>query len=103
MPYYLLSAESSARMENAVQADVFNTRFSDWQQTVAKTAADLADRLSPVAGRVMLTHERTGDLARVTYEGGYTLLVNYAGMPADTAEGTVPPQDFLLCRKGGEG
>lgn len=103
VPYYLLSAESSARMENAVQADVFNTRFSDWQQTVAKTAADLADRLSPVAGRVMLTHERTGDLARVTYEGGYTLLVNYAGVPAETAEGTVPAQDFLLCRKGGEG
>ncbi len=101
VPYFLLSAESSDRLKNALVSDMFNTRFSDWCDRVAEIGSEFNDRLRPLYGQEILRHERAGDVAYVTYANGAVLAVNYGETAAHTPGGAVPARDYAVF-EGGE-
>lgn len=100
-PYFLLTKQSSARMQNASQNDVFNSRYDDWKEAVADTYQEFNSRLSGVQGQRMVGHEylKPG-VACVTYEDGSVLLVNYTQKPVKTKWGTTPARDYAVYPKG---
>lgn len=103
VPYFLLSEQSSAMMQNAVVSDVFNSCYDDWKDLVVEVHKEFNERLALLANQQMVRHEVLSEgVSCVTYANGSVLVVNYNETPAVTAYGTVPAQDYAVFA-GGEG
>jgi hypothetical protein len=57
---------------------MYSATFENWKLHAADMYANVNEILSQVSGQAMTLHERDGDVARVTYENGIVIEIDYA-------------------------
>jgi len=103
MPYFLVTHENTSLLKQTNMDDIFNSRFSDWQNVIAGTAKDFSSRLSPTSSEEMLRRtEPSEGLVKMEYSNKLTVYVNYTENSAKVSEGLVPAREFAVFKNGEE-
>jgi hypothetical protein len=74
---YVFTWEDSALMQYTGLSRYYSTAFDDWKENATAMYRELNAALKPVQGVPMTGHERIGDVAKVTYQNGVVIYVNY--------------------------
>ena len=100
-PSWLLTGEDVQPLIHTNSSDVFTAQWNVLLPAMADINAELQALHEAVGGSVMVGHECLAqDVARVTYQNGAVVYVNYRKMDY-TADGlTIPALGYLV--KGGE-
>ena len=65
-------------LKNTDCSENYSSCYKDWLDIIAAAQAEMEERLAPVAGAVMVSHEKLDDgLTRTGYDNGWTVYVNY--------------------------
>ena len=66
----------------------------------AAAQAEMEERLAPVAGAVMVSHEKLDDgLTRTSYDNGWTVYVNYGAQARTIGGTTIPAMDYAAVKE----
>lgn len=97
-PYFELTWEDTEDLMYTEYQSLFSAEFSAWKDTVQKAHETFcAGALAKLSDRQMLSHETLpSGVARVTYEGGYTVYVNKTQTDAAADGVTVPARDYVV-------
>ena len=100
-PYFLLTAENPIVLNNSSYNELFSSEYAVWKDTVLEIGNEFNERLSEVWDQPMVRHEKlAGDVVKVTYENGMSVIINYTE-EAYTADGvTVPALDYVVTGGG---
>lgn len=93
---YAFSWEDAAAMKYTGLSRYYATTFSRWKESAAAFYRELNAALKPVQGVQMVSHERIGDVARVKYQNGTVIYVNYGTDPAALDGLTVDPRGYRV-------
>ena len=97
MPYFLVTYKSAGALKDTEVKDMFSSRFSDWEETIAQTYAEFSERLSAVYAQPMTAHDYIAeDLVCVTYSSGHRVYINYADEDQQAAGMVIPAQDYVV-------
>ena len=70
------------------------------QARIAAAQAEMEERLAPVAGAVMVSHEKLDDgLTRTGYDNGWTVYVNYGAQTRTIGGTTIPAMDYAAVKE----
>jgi len=100
MPFYQLMWEHPNDLKYTDANWLFSGKASDWAGQAAEVYLDMNDRLGTVWGRQMLSHERPmPGVARIEYDGGYSVIVNYNETEVVVDGFVVPALDYKVVRQ----
>lgn len=86
-PSFYLTYEDSADLIYTNSADLYSTKFTTYQDTIAEYDAIFRDINAKTAGSFIAKHEQLGaGFNKVTYDNGVVIYVNYSSA-AQTADG----------------
>lgn len=102
-PSYLLTGEDVQALTQTNSSDVFTAKWDVMLPAVLEVDEALSQLHASLAGQSMVDHVLLEeDVARVTYEGGTVIYVNYRREPYQVAGQTIPAQGWLM-QEGGNG
>ena len=100
-PSWLVTAEDVQPLIHTNSSDVFTAQWNVLLPAMAQTDAELQALHEAIAGSAMARHERPAqDVARVTYENGVTVYVNYRRTDCTVDGVTIPALGYVV--EGGE-
>ena len=95
-PSFILTAENASALIYTNSSDLYSTQYGTYRDTLLEYDARLRALAEQTAGAVILRHEiLPGDVTRVTWSTGVTVLVNFGSAPASVDGVTVPAGDFI--------
>ncbi len=98
-PSFYLTYEDSADLIYTNSADLYSTKFTTYQDTIAEYDAIFRDINAKTEGSFIAKHEQLGmGLNKVTYDNGVVIYVNYSSA-AQTADGVTV--DAMSYKVGG--
>ncbi len=101
LPYFYLTAESALNLVDTDYDDLFSSTFDDWKQTVADTYSEFKTNFSDVYGHQMVDHKiLLKDVAKVTYDNGISIYVNYTKDSVKVEGQTIEPKSYLIVKGG---
>ena len=89
-PSFLLTWEDPILLQETNANSIYSSKFDLYRDLIAQWYGELSLLHEKIAGSGILTHDREGNLVRVGYENGVTILINYADGETD-AWGTALP------------
>lgn len=96
-----LTGEDSQILKDTDCADNYSSGYREWVDIVAEDQKLVEEMLGPVAGAVMLRHDRPAEgVARTVYDNGVTIYVNYTEQ-AVTVDGVAVPAMACAAAQGG--
>lgn len=96
-PSFIVAQAESYELEDTPLEDMFSVNYGDWSDKIVRIYNFMSGALDAVEGQVITEHRMmaTG-VARVTYDGGTCIYVNYNN-EAVTVDGvTVPAMSYLV-------
>ena len=102
MPYFELTWGSTEELMYTDYQSLFTAQYTTWLDEVAQiTAAFSEGDLAALRTAMITEHVKlSADLARVTYDNGMIVYVNYAGKDAQADGLTIPAMDYLVVKEG---
>ncbi|MDR2505418.1 MAG: DUF5696 domain-containing protein [Oscillospiraceae bacterium] len=76
-PRYAFTYEPASKMKYTALNYMYSATFDNLKQNAAEMYAKVNGVLSQVYGQAMTMHERSGDIARVTYDSGTIIEIDY--------------------------
>ena len=89
-PSFLLTWEDPILLQETNANSIYSSKFDLYEDLIVKWYRELSLLHMKIAGSGIKTHVREGDLVRVGYENGLTILINYSDGEAN-AWGTILP------------
>ncbi len=90
---FVFTWETSALMQYTGLSRYYSTAFDNWKESAAAMYGELNAALKPVQGVQITGHEKIGDVAKVTYQNGVIIYVNYGAEDAVLDGLTIPAMD----------
>lgn len=102
MPYFELTWGSTEELMYTDYQSLFTAQYTTWLDEVAQIAAAFSEGDLAALRTAMITEhvKLSADLARVTYDNGMIVYVNYAGKDAQADGLTIPAMDYLVVKEG---
>ena len=96
-PYFELTYDNTEELMYTNYQSLFSAEYTAWQDRVAWVAGQFTQStLAELCDQLILRHERISDtLARVTYENGTVIYVNYAQEPVWADGMEIPAQAWI--------
>lgn len=99
-PAFVVAAAESHELEDTPLENMFSVNFGDWESRITEIYAFVAEPLNAVEGQTVTEHQMVAPgVARVSYDGGVRIYVNYNDMAVRVDGVTVPAMAYLV--KGG--
>lgn len=96
-PSFMVTALDNFSLTDTPLEDYFSLNFDDWRDTVNDVYSKLSDALEAVEGKEISEHRMLTDgVARITYEGGTEIYVNYNNTEYVAGDVTVEPQGYAV-------
>ena len=97
MPFYQLTYEHPQELKYTEANWLFSGMADDWAHRAANRYMQMKERLGVLWGRQMLSHFRpVPGVARMEYEGGYMVYINYNDESVAIDGLVLAPLDFLV-------
>ena len=96
-PSFIVSNADNVKLKDTPIEDLFTVNFGDWEEMMVSIHQRLSKALLPVEGREIESHKMiVPGVAKVTYEGGIAIYINYNASNY-TGDGiTVKGLDFFV-------
>ncbi|MBQ3133744.1 MAG: hypothetical protein IJC17_05685 [Clostridia bacterium] len=88
MPTFMLTYQNSDHLKDTDFNLLFSSEYDLWKEEITAMGAEFTERLSTVFDSAMVRHQKADGVARVQYENGTTILINYNETDV-TVDGTV--------------
>lgn len=101
-PFFELTYGNTEDLMYTTYQNLFSAEYTAWQDRVAEAARQFTEGdLAALKNVLIVRHERIGeDLAKVTYENGAVVYVNYGDETAQCDGNEIPPVSWLCVREG---
>lgn len=101
-PAFVVAAAESHELEDTPLENMFSVNFGDWEPRITEIYHFIAEALNAVEGRTITEHQMVASgVARVSYDGGIRIYVNYNDT-AVTVDGVTVPAMACLVEGGGK-
>ena len=98
-PSFIVSGSESYELEDTPLEDLFSINFHDWKPIIKSVYDKVDSALSSVEGKAIVEHEALAQgVAKVTYEGGTAIYVNYNDKDYVAGGIIVPALGYLVER-----
>lgn len=95
-----LTYAEAHELKNTDCSENYSSCYKDWLDIIAAAQAEMEERLAPVAGAVMVSHEKLDDgLTRTGYDNGWTVYVNYGAQARTIGGTTIPAMDYAAVKE----
>lgn len=99
-PYFVITEADPSVLAGTSANTIFSSQNSEWKKSIVEIYGEFAERLSSVADKKIIKHERVSDsLSALRFEDGTTVVINYGDKTAEYNGIKAEPQDFAV--KGG--
>lgn len=96
-PAFIVAQAESHTLENTPLENMFSVNFQDWEETIYDIYGYVSEALNAVEGMYITEHQMVADgVARVTYDGGVRIYVNYNDEDIAVDGLTVPARDYVV-------
>ena len=83
-PAFLLTWEDPIELQNSNSASIYSSRYELYKDMIVEWYGKLDDLYSVVGDQGMIVdHERSGDMARVTWDNGAVVYLNFGDKAAE--------------------
>ncbi len=102
MPYFELTYGGTEALMYTSYQSLFTAQYTAWMDQLARiskafTQGDLAE----LRTALMMSHERVApDVAKVAYDNGMTVYVNYSEQPVTVDGRSIPAMDYVVVKEG---
>ncbi|AFH63240.1 DUF5696 domain-containing protein [Paenibacillus caseinilyticus] len=101
-PSFIFTQAQTQAFVNAYGIRYYNTYFPAWENEAAEQYKRYNEALGPVQNQFITNHRTLAPgVKETTYANGRKLIVNYNREPYQTADYTVPAQNFAVVGEGG--
>lgn len=101
IPSFILTKAKTDRLKNTEANQLFTSEYSLYRQKIIDLAKEYQTNLQGILGAELVNHKRTGDLVKVTYGNGVSILINYGDKPI-VAEGIqINPKEYKVKEETG--
>ncbi len=95
-PHYQFTAEEASRMKNTGLNRFYASTYDTHVNEAVETYNYVNEALKHVEGAMIVEHKTDGDLRKITYSNGVTILINYGAVPGTIDGITVPAEDYRM-------
>jgi len=101
-PYFMLTYDRSFNLKNTDYNHLFTSYYPQWVKTASEVYQEFKERLDGVWGQLITEHTRLEkDIARITFENGSRVYINYGSNTALIEGIKIQPMDYTVVLKGG--
>jgi len=77
-PAFMITEVNNYKLKDSALYDIYSTEYSNWKSTITETYREINEALKEVIHAQIIDHEVLEEgLVRVTYDNGYSVIVNY--------------------------
>jgi hypothetical protein len=96
-PSFIVAAAENYKFANTPLVDLFSVNFQDWEGTIEDVYSQVSKALAAVEGAKIKEHRMVAaGVARVTYDNGTAIYVNYNSTQSEVDGITVPALGFTV-------
>ena len=100
-PSFYVAAEDSSKLIYTNSSDLYSLEYASYRDTIVEYDRELRAIAGKTSGACIVSHELTDSgLAKVTYDNGVTVYVNYTGSALSDGDVTVDALSYTV--RGGE-
>ncbi len=97
LPYFYLTHESAVNLRDSYNSTLFSSTWADWKDIVVDTYNEFNENFGKLYGKQMVEHKILAhEVARVTYEDGTKVYVNYTDSEVKADGITIPAKDYVV-------
>ncbi len=101
---YVFNYQNFDEVGDTYLQDIYNSNYRDWQQEAADYYTQLNSLYQQVRGSAVVNHTLPADeVARVSYDNGVVVVVNYGTTAYTDERGTVQAESFRIFTGEGDG
>ena len=101
-PSFLLTWEDPIELQNSNSASIYSSRYELYKDMIVEWYGKLDDLYSVVGDQGMIVdHERSGDMARVTWDNGAVVYLNFGDKAAEMDGVTLEKLSFKVVNGSG--
>ncbi len=98
---YTVTAQNPDILKSSHFESYYAADWSEWKDEILEAAAKCEELRAVIGGKQIVNHELLAEnVFRTTYEGGVTVVTNYAAMPYESEDGLVEAGTYLI-KEGG--
>ncbi|MBO7217263.1 MAG: hypothetical protein J6V50_01025, partial [Clostridia bacterium] len=95
-PTFLLTYDNSDKLKDTNFNVLFSSEYGIWKDEIISIYNELAADLSEIADSAMKNHEKKDGVARILFENGKEIVVNYNDAPVTAYGMTVPAKSYKI-------
>lgn len=96
MPTFLLTFDNSDKLKDTDFNLLFSSEYSVWKDEIVGIYKEMSETLSAVSSSAMISHEKNNGVAKVGYENGKEVIVNYNNEPVTVDSVTVEAKSYIV-------
>ena len=101
-PSFLLTWEDPIELQNTNSASIYSSRYELYRDMIVEWYGDLAQLFEAVGDQGMIVdHERSGDLTKVTWDNGTVVYLNFGDKAGDIEGVTLEKLSFKVVNGNG--
>ena len=95
-PHYVFTQEASSMMKNTAMNTHYATTYDTWKGEAVEIYNRVNEALQHVSGALIVNHEISGDVRKITYDNGVVIYINYSD-EAESMDGkTFPAMSYEM-------
>ncbi len=101
-PSFLLTWEDPIELQNTNSSSIYSSRYELYKEMIVEWYGELAGLYDVVGDQGMIMdHERSGDMAKVTWDNGTVVYLNFGGKPAEMDGVSLDKMSFKVVNGSG--
>jgi len=97
-PSFYITKESSSELIYTNSADIYSSEYSSYCDTIAEYNAELQSLAEKTENATIIRHEIEGQLVKVGYSNGVTILINYGSSAATVDGATIDAMSYEVMK-----